>query len=229
MLQGACHPAPLRSRERLQALAPAWHTALLIFLIASVALAGLLGLAPEAAEPTRSRVLGSYLPLCVVGLGLTAYVSRWGFGKNILASLWGRRARGRAASDGLLALGLFAFIISAEHLLGGASSPASALLPQTPLERLAWIGVAIVVGFSEELVYRGYLRKQLGAFCSSAWLGNVAQALLFGVAHLEQGAHAAARIALYGLLLGAVAQWRRCLLPGAVAHVALDIHAGLFG
>jgi membrane protease YdiL (CAAX protease family) len=76
-------------------------------------------------------------------------------------------------------------------------------------------------------VYRGYLRVQLGAFTGRPSLGVLLQALLFGIAHLEQGAANAARLGIYGIGLGAVARWRRSLLPVIVCHVAIDVLSGL--
>ena len=50
---------------------------------------------------------------------------------------------------------------------------------------------------------------------------------MFGLAHGEQGASAAARAALYGAGLGALARWRRSLAPGIVCHVWTDLASGL--
>ncbi len=35
------------------------------------------------------------------------------------------------------------------------------------------------------------------------------------------------RLAAYGLALGALARWRRSLLPGILCHVAIDLASGL--
>jgi uncharacterized protein len=229
MVQGPCHGAPIERRHRPRALAPEWHTALLVLLILLVALGGLLGIEAEVrAVRGESLVVGSYLPLCAVAASLAAYVSyAWPYG-SLFSSLWGKRARGEIARDALVAAALFAVVLGVERVLQ-SSSPASssALLPHTPAERLAWALTATLVGWSEELVYRGYLRRQLAAYCASDGLGNVAQALLFGVAHLEQGLGAALRIAGYGLLFGAVVRNRRHLLPAVLCHVALNLYAGL--
>jgi uncharacterized protein len=146
--------------------------------------------------------------------------------------LLGRRWRtaGRAFTDLACALAGFFVIMgvefaSARLFVVGRNAAIAALLPSTGAERLTWIAVAVSVGFCEEVVYRGYLQTQLGAFTRSRVLGVVLQALLFGLAHLEQGPAAAARIAGYGLLFGALAQFRRSLLPGIACHVAVDLAA----
>ena len=79
----------------------------------------------------------------------------------------------------------------------------------------------------EELVFRGYLRIQLGAFTGRAWLAILIQAMIFGLAHAQQGAASATRIAIYGLALGVVAHSRRSVVPCILAHVATDLVSGL--
>ena len=137
----------------------------------------------------------------------------------------------RALADAGVGIALWMGVVGAGFVaarLFGASHPdLEALLPSTGLERVAWAIVAILVGVTEELVYRGYLRVQLAALTRSAWLGVVLQALLFGVAHLNQGVRAAVEITLDGALFGAVAYWRRGLAPCIACHVATDLLAGL--
>jgi membrane protease YdiL (CAAX protease family) len=101
------------------------------------------------------------------------------------------------------------------------------LLPRDTLERIAWCVVALSVGFCEEVVYRGYLQKQLAALSGRVTLGLALQAALFGIAHLEQGFGAAGRVGLYGVGLGALALFRGSLVPGIIAHVAIDLAVGL--
>jgi CAAX protease family protein len=218
-------------------LAPRWHTAALVGLLLAVALTGTLlqryGAHSSAlAAPARaeSRIFAQYLPLLVVNWGLVLYTC-WLFrGRNVLPDLLGRRWSnvGRAATDLGLGLGGVLVVMSVELVCArlfpvGRNAAIAALLPSTGAERLTWAFVALNVGFCEEVVYRGYLQTQLAAFTRSRALGVVMQAALFGVAHLEQGPATALRIALYGLLLGALAQLRQSLLPGIVCHVALDL------
>ncbi len=90
-----------------------------------------------------------------------------------------------------------------------------------------WAAVAVSVGFCEEVVFRGYLQRQFEGFWGKPWLAVGLQALLFGVAHGEQGASAVARAALYGVGFGALARWRRSLLPGVLCHAWTDLASGL--
>ncbi|HEX3345469.1 MAG TPA: type II CAAX endopeptidase family protein [Polyangiaceae bacterium] len=219
-------------------LAPRWHTALLIALLVAVALVGtwLTAAGVPLARPARDgRVLGVYgvyLPLVAVNLGMAAYVCRVGRARSALSSLLGRGWDGawRAGADLALAVALWSLVEAVESVAGAGSwrnAAVAALLPHTYAEKAAWVLVAATVGFCEELVYRGYLQTQLTAFTRRAGLAVALQAVLFGVAHGEQGLAVVARFTLYGVLFGALARWRRSLVPGIVAHVALDVASGL--
>lgn len=197
-----------------------------------VAITGLL-LPPVAVAPAPVSLWQRYLPALVVNLSLVFYVARAFRPRNALRDLLGSgwQNPARALINLCLAVGLFAVVGGLESLAAlldsGRNAAVSALLPHTVAERLAWVALALCVGFAEEVVYRGYLQTQLGAFLRRPWAGVLLQAVLFGIAHLDQGAPRALRIAGYGLLFGIVAYQRRSLLPGIVAHVALDLTAGL--
>jgi membrane protease YdiL (CAAX protease family) len=220
-------------------VAPAWHTALLVGLILVVAITGVCISHSSDAAPVitwATRPTPSYLlPSILVAWALAAYVCRVGRPRSALASLvgelWTRASR--ALGDMALAAAAFFLIeaceLGAAAFAHGAVAPESvrAILPSTQLERGVWVAFAVSVGVSEELVYRGYLRVQLTAFTGKPSLGILFQGILFGVAHLDQGLASAARLAFYGIALGALAAWRRSLLPGMMAHVAIDLASGL--
>ena len=223
------------------ALAPRWHTALLVALILLVFVTGSLlqghgGVQLPSrvpAEPRSSRLVSVYLPLLLVNWGLSLYVTRLFLPRNELQELLGRgwsRPRHACVDIALaIALAVLIRVLDAwlQRVAVGPNAALSSLLPSTGAERLAWVLVASSVGFCEEVVYRGYLQRQLSAFCGSASAGIVLQALLFGLAHGEQGPAAALRVGLYGLLFGALARTRRSLLPGILCHVGLDLASGL--
>jgi membrane protease YdiL (CAAX protease family) len=60
------------------------------------------------------------------------------------------------------------------------------LLPRGVIESLLWLALS-ASGFCEEIVYRGYLQRQLRAFTGSGALAVFGQALVFGVGHAYQG------------------------------------------
>jgi uncharacterized protein len=221
-----------------RALAPSWHTAALVALILAVAITGTLLSATGAPGASRiaapvapdARIFAQYLPLLVVNWGLVLYVSRLFQTHNALPELLGRRWLGvrQVVIDLALALAVFAFVESFEalavHVLAaGRNAALASLRPGTEAERLTWLLVAVSVGFCEEVVYRGYLQRQLSAFTGRASFGIALSAILFGIAHAEQGFGSALRIAGYGLALGVLARARRSLLPGIVCHVAIDL------
>lgn len=218
-------------------LAPAWHTATLIALIIAVAATGTLlsrqGIAvPAPAIPVSRNAI--YVQMILVAWGLLFYVGWLGRRRNVLPALVGQtwHSVGRAGTDLLLAasgwlaikLGELAWL---RLLPAGASTAVAALLPHTGLERLVWVGMSVSVGFSEEVVYRGYLQTQLAAFTGRASWAWVLQAVLFGLAHGEQGPSAMVRLAIYGLALGALARYRQSLLPGILCHVGINLVSGL--
>jgi membrane protease YdiL (CAAX protease family) len=234
-------------RQDASAIAPRWHTAALVALIVAVAVTGSLlgarGVSPASPSPGAAgtpgpgtRLLVLYAPLVVVEWSLAFYVCRVGRPRSALAALLGRgwRTLREALVDVALAaegwLLVHAFEVAVVYL-HGARTPAAvaSMLPSTWLERLAWVVVSISAGFCEELVYRGYLQRQLAAFTRRPALALALQAILFGVAHAEQGLGSAARLAVYGLGLGALARWRRSLWPGIVCHVAIDLTSGFLG
>jgi membrane protease YdiL (CAAX protease family) len=92
---------------------------------------------------------------------------------------------------------------------------------------VVWIGVSLTAGFCEEVVFRGYLQKQLQAMTGSAAIAVLGQALFFGVAHGYQGVKNVIVIAVLGLLYGLLALGRRNLRPGMIAHAWSDISGGL--
>jgi membrane protease YdiL (CAAX protease family) len=206
----------------------------LILLISAVSLVGLAltrsGRPPSA--PEASGKLGVYLPMMVVPWLLTFYVVRVGReprAHRSLASLTGRRwdTWARAAADLALAILVALAILGCERALAPPVDAAragvlAAMLPRALIERVAWLLVAFSVGFGEEVVYRGYLQTQLGALTRRPWLGVLLQALLFGVAHLDQGPASAVRVALYGLLFGVLVRARQSLVPAVIAHVLVD-------
>jgi membrane protease YdiL (CAAX protease family) len=237
-MQGACQPSALSIRTgSLPAVAPLWHTRALVLLILLVAATGSV-LGPRArmlAAPT-SLLLGLYLPLLIVNLSLSLYVSRFGLERNIFWELFGARAGALSRPWGNLAwaLGLAISVLSIEKLLQIVvgmpdSATAHALSAQSLPEKSCWLALAACVGFSEELVYRGYLQRQLAAQSGQLGLGIVLQAALFGIAHGEQGQWAVARFACYGILFGAVAAKQKTILPCVLAHATLDVYAGLSG
>lgn len=217
-------------------LAPRWHTLALVALIVAVAITGTLVARSSAAPPRDVGVddaLLGYAQIVAVQALLLAYAARIARGRWRLRELVGRTWTGRrAVTDLAIAVALVVAIIGLETIWStlmparpDAAPPT--FLPRTILQLATWLVVAVVVGTCEELVHRGYLQPHLGALVRSEPLGCVLSAALFGLAHLEQGLSAAVRIGVYGALLGAVTLHRKSVIPGVIAHVAIDVAAGV--
>lgn len=214
---------------------PVWHPLALVALIVSVAVAG--RLLPANAHELHGRgepIAGAYVPMLLVNWGLLLYVCRVGRPRFAFAELAGLRAYTprRAVGDAALALLVAACLFGGETAWEiGFGSPGSsatdALLPSTLVERIVWCAVAVSVGISEELVYRGYLATELARVTTSPLAGLLGQALLFAVAHAEQGGTTMLRFFVYAVGLGVLAIKRGSLVPGMLAHAGIDLYAGL--
>jgi hypothetical protein len=119
-------------------------------------------------------------------------------------------------------------VSKAENFFFGQNHAAEAVpYPANLLESSLAVLVAASAGVCEEIVFRGYLQKQFLALCQNAALAILLQAAVFGVPHVYQGVRVAAMSALYGVLFGVLALWRRSLRPGILAHTWSDIAARL--
>jgi len=102
------------------------------------------------------------------------------------------------------------------------------LAPANGREIAAWALLCLIVGFSEELVFRGYLQRQFIGWSRGrvAW-GVLASAVIFGGAHAYQGVRSMVLIAVFGALFSVLAVYRRSLRAGMIAHSWHDLIFGL--
>jgi membrane protease YdiL (CAAX protease family) len=110
------------------------------------------------------------------------------------------------------------------------ASPNNPLLPAIPSGALGisvWVALSISAGICEEIVFRGYMQRQLTALTGKPGVAIVGQAIVFGVAHGYEGVHAVLFIVVYGLVLGCLAAWRGNIRAGIWEHAVWDILAGL--
>lgn len=96
------------------------------------------------------------------------------------------------------------------------------LLPHGGYEMALWVALSITAGICEEAIYRGYLQRQFTALTKNVPAGIVISGVAFGLAHSYQGWRLAIVIGLEGMMLGAMAQWRKSVRPGMVAHAFKD-------
>ena len=217
-------PAPLASARHLRRL---------IYIILGIALALVFQARSAPAVSTGSR-LPLYLCLIAVELALVRFaiigIRVRGYKLvDLLGEGWSSASR--APMNLLCAVGTAALLRYLGpllyQLLGPWATTTGFLLPRTRAESVGWIAVSIAAGVCEETVYRGYLQRQLWSLTKSLCVAIVLQALIFGSAHIYQGWKPALITAIYGLIFGAVAAWRRSIIPGAIAHAIADVLGGL--
>jgi len=220
VVQGVCQPqSSALSRPRQES--HAWRVLVTALLL-------LQALDSRSAAPSAlagGARLTSYAAELASCLGFAAFAWYFGAGRALLGSRFFRRDT--RLGDVAWALILGATVLATEILAApGESLEAALLLPTTLSEKIAWCGLAAAIAASEEMVYRGYLLRELAAR-TTPFVGAVLQGLLFGIAHGRQGPAVTARFALYGALFALITLRRGSLLPCGLAHMALDLWAGL--
>jgi uncharacterized protein len=211
------------------------HSLVLAVILLGIAAAGSLSLGRGAGPASVLSGPSLYLRLLAAEWSLFLYVRR-GIRKagGSLSGLISARPLSRRAliTDLLLGLLLLGALLGLEWVLDlalGDGMPAGVqpLLVRRAADVPLWILLALSAGFVEELVFRGYWQRQLGAISGSVPAGITAQALLFGVVHGYQGAMPMLRITILGLAFGLAARGRRSLVPGMAAHGLIDVIGGL--
>jgi hypothetical protein len=101
------------------------------------------------------------------------------------------------------------------------------LAPANSIEIVAWGLLCLVVGFSEELIFRGYLQSQSIALLRNLPVAVVLTAVIFGAAHGYQGVRGIVLISIYGTLFGCITLLRKNLFPGMLAHSWHDFATGM--
>jgi uncharacterized protein len=101
------------------------------------------------------------------------------------------------------------------------------LAPHSYVEAGFWVVLAVSAGLFEEIIFRGYLQKQLQGLANSAVIGIVISGIIFGLAHGYQGWRNMVVIAVFGIFFGILAYTRKSLRPGMIAHGLQDSIAGI--
>jgi CAAX protease family protein len=87
--------------------------------------------------------------------------------------------------------------------------------------------VALTAGICEEILYRGWLVRFLGATLGSVWIGMVAAGVLFGIGHAYQGRQGMIATGILGLVFGTLFVLVRSLVPGEAIHAGIDLVNGV--
>ena len=167
------------------AVAPWWHTLLLVVLVAGGSLlqarqAHHVNLAAHHAGRYLTGILAEWLLFLLLWWGLRL--------KRVpLAQVLGFRRGLRAFGQDMVTAGVFwilalmvlsviGIVLQLAHL-GTPQKTLAALAPQNAVEVLLWIALSCSAGFVEELAFRGYLLRQFSSPLHAIWLGIVASSL----------------------------------------------------
>ncbi|HEV2194247.1 MAG TPA: type II CAAX endopeptidase family protein [Candidatus Acidoferrum sp.] len=112
---------------------------------------------------------------------------------------------------------------------GPVQAIAERILPQSAVELLPYLALAITAGLCEEFLYRGFAMAALNRAGLSAWLVVLVSSILFGLAHSYQGRGGIVMTFVVGLVLGASRLAYNSLVPAIFWHSAVDIVAGVAG
>jgi membrane protease YdiL (CAAX protease family) len=99
--------------------------------------------------------------------------------------------------------------------------------PSSGIEIAGWALLCLIVGFSEELVFRGYLQWQGSLLFRNLIVGAILSSLVFGGAHAYEGLRGMCLIGIYGALFATITLIRRNLFPGMIAHSWHDFLTGM--
>jgi membrane protease YdiL (CAAX protease family) len=218
-----------------EAIAPWWHTALVLVPIAAGSIASICqhGL-PDVHLPGIDARLSSYFTVLaeewIAVLLIWLALRRRGDSIGTLVS--GRwQTLGAFFKDLGIAIGFLVVVVplvgALTYLLGGGTESALAgIIPRTVPQLLVWLGLASTAGFCEELIFRGYLVEQFSAWTGSRVFAIVLQGVAFGLAH---GYYKRIMVAIMvqGWLLGFLAYRRKSLRPGMIAHGLQDLAGGV--
>jgi uncharacterized protein len=223
------------TRRSTTAVAPWWHTVLIVALLGGTSVLG-------ARAAHRDVVAAHHAARYAVGIAmewLLLLLVWWGLRirhvpfSDLPAFRRGRQALiedfGAAATFWVLAMVVLT-VIGLLLKLAGMTPPQKTLMqiaPQSPLEVLLWLVLSISAGFCEEFVFRGYFLRQFSSLGAGLVLGVLCSSLLFGISHGYEGAEGMIAITAYGAMFCVLALSRRTLRPGMIAHAWHDIFSGV--
>jgi membrane protease YdiL (CAAX protease family) len=224
--------------ERPLAVAPLWHTWLVLLVISIPLLAhefgpwrGFLHLFAFIARDRESL----YLVAILVQSGIFAFVY-WGLHiqHTPLSVLIGRTWNDSWDKIRDLGLGLGAlFLVLCStallvYLFGPLDRDKVDIYPKTAVQFYFFFLLAVSGGFFEEIIFRGYLLKQMTYLFNNGTAALLLQAAFFSLAHgVHEGIAGVCNKFFIGLLFGYISFRRKSLMPAIVAHCGLDAAAAI--
>lgn len=112
---------------------------------------------------------------------------------------------------------------------GSLQALAERILPQSTVELLPYLALAITAGLCEEFLYRGFAMAVLVRVGLHGWAVVLVSSVLFGLAHSYQGRSGVVMTLIIGTILGTSRMAYDCLVPAIFWHSAVDVVAGTAG
>jgi len=106
---------------------------------------------------------------------------------------------------------------------------AERILPQSSVELLPYLALALTAGLCEEFLYRGFLMAALARAGLPVWGVVLLSSVFFGLAHLYQGRGGLVSTLVIGTVFGAARIAYDGLAPAMAWHFAVDAVAGVAG
>jgi uncharacterized protein len=112
---------------------------------------------------------------------------------------------------------------------GPLQAIAERILPQSTVELIPYLALAITAGLCEEFIYRGFAMAAFVHVGLPAWEVVLVSSALFGLAHSYQGRGGMVMTLLIGILLGISRLAYGSVVPAIFWHSAVDVVAGTAG
>ena len=106
---------------------------------------------------------------------------------------------------------------------------AERILPQSRLELVPFLALAVTAGVCEEFLYRGFAMAALIRVGLPSWGVVLLSSVLFGLAHLYQGRGGLLSTLVIGTVFGTARIAYDGLVPVMIWHFAVDAVAGVAG
>jgi membrane protease YdiL (CAAX protease family) len=106
---------------------------------------------------------------------------------------------------------------------------AERILPQSRLELLPYLGLAVTAGLCEEFLYRGFAMAALTGAGLPLWAVVLLSSFLFGLAHIYQGRGGLLSTLVIGTVFGTARIAYDGMVPVMLWHFAVDAVAGVAG
>jgi membrane protease YdiL (CAAX protease family) len=107
--------------------------------------------------------------------------------------------------------------------LSAPSQPAQSLMAKGGIwQSILGIILVIIVAFSEETIFRGYLIRRFRMITSSPLVAVLLSSLIFSLGHRYEGTAGVATVFVMGVIFAVIYLWRKSLVAPMVMHFLQD-------